>query len=387
MRVPAALLVATFLCQAIKWPTTVRCFLEHLRKRRAGVAAAEPRAGVAAGLGGASSSAAAAPRAGVAAVRTKRAVLAAGKHREDAAVGLVGAGGSAAAAPRAGAAEVDVFVDCVRYATCQADGQQWREMFRRMNAGLMNATTGLAVQFQHAGLLRNNRSRGWRAIKLGPAAKTYYIAPPNDTVFRSVIEKIWELAERTDVVYPTDTCTDSEFAAGLMRCLAGVLEFARAARTVRDDSGTPGCNGFHGGSGQHEYNAKSMARGWLIHLERSLSDVWGRLGRAGITMEQIMEYAPDERDHAKEILPWNVRKVYEHFAPVTPSMVTCWACLFFCMEADALERAKRIDVQRVVDAWRGFEKAASAARAAGEVVFPPGPRILVDVIDNKCDAI
>ena len=195
-------LVAVFLAQSLKWPPAVRVFYEAVRK------VVDPA------------------MAGTQEIH--------GSTKSD------------------DPAMADAMVLAYRSAIIALNGVSYKEMFDRMNSGLMHAQTGLAVQGTEFGLLsKQSTPRLGEAVLvlLGPAQTQYHLAAPESEATecaKEIVVKLLEASREAGLTWPT-----GHESGRILGFCDDVLTLTKKFRTIR-------CNefGFKGGAAAKARAAK-----------------------------------------------------------------------------------------------------------------------------------
>ena len=306
-------LVAVFLAQSLKWPPAVRVFYEAVRK------VVDPA------------------MAGTQEIH--------GSTKSD------------------DPAMADAMVLAYRSAIIALNGVSYKEMFDRMNSGLMHAQTGLAVQGTEFGLLsKQSTPRLGEAVLvlLGPAQTQYHLAAPESEATecaKEIVVKLLEASREAGLTWPT-----GHESGRILGFCDDVLTLTKKFRTIR-------CNefGFKGGAAAKARAAKprlgtapkaraaepriSMAlprrkakaacrpvppRGKCGNMYKVRSFVRVILSMLAIinpacfcemTYGQLVKFCPDQRELTVALEGMLVGAV-ERLLNVNPLLIACWTCLF-----------------------------------------------------------
>ena len=285
----------------------------------------------------------------------------------------------------------ELIMDAYRQVILFSHDQRWPEMFARMNSGLMNAQTGLAVNAKSLGFLTSMGSRkrprdsAWDAaadpdadasvVKLGPAG-TQYIFRQEPSAPRDIALYVLKEARKFEWRWPSTAREVMKFANDLTKFAAAVR------RHTVEDSGVT--FGLHGGrSLEHMYHVKSFVRLMLLYVARFISPHLFD----DFTVEEIAQWTPDELDHVRPVLHMNGRDVQETFG-VHILMLSCWACLADSIAGNvkSTHPARHEEELRAVleapdrDLWLAVQEHEKAlelgSRDESNPPFPPGPRVI-----------
>ena len=306
-------LVAVFLAQSLKWPPAVRVFYEAVRK------VVDP------------------------AMAGTQEIHGSTKSDES--------------------AMADAMVLAYRSAIIALNGVSYKDMFDRMNSGLMHAQTGLAVQGTEFGLLsKQSTPRLGEAVLvlLGPAQTQYHLAAPESEATecaKEIVVKLLEASREAGLTWPT-----GHESGRILGFCDDVLTLTKKFRTIR-------CNefGFKGGAAAKARAAKprlgtapkaraaepriSMAltrrkakaacrpvppRGNCGNMYKVRSFVRVILSMLAIinpacfcemTYGQLVKFCPDQRELTVALEGMLVGAV-ERLLNVNPLLIACWTCLF-----------------------------------------------------------
>ena len=363
-KIPPVWMCMFFLAQTIKWPAAVRHFYKDLQDQHDGLVPQEIRPGAA------SSSASSCQRHGVATQAPR-----------------LGAASSAVPAE----AMIQAYLNTLRWAS----GRDWGQLFQRMNGGLQDAQTGLAVNGCRLGLLKQGssvpsslsppRRRKSQKIVDTPAATPQYTAlklGPGDSVYLlvevgsddhveavAIVQYMIESAAAANLDWPARPCDVAKFAEGF-------LQWTRAVRRF-----SPGQHGFDGGkSPSHQYKAKSLTRAALILLDSCLDDAVGQF-----TMGELQQWLPDEMAHCAPLEKLSVTEVQRRVG-VHALFVSCWTCLCGWMGPDdgrRLLRATDSELWEVVDAEDVKQQDDVILRGIESNAFMPGPHVLAMLLPER----
>ena len=306
-------LVAVFLAQSLKWPPAVRVFYEAVRK------VVDPA------------------MAGTQEIH--------GSTKSD------------------DPAMADTMVLAYRSAIIALNGVRYKDMFDRMNSGLMHAQTGLAVQGTEFGLLsKQSTPRLGEAVLvlLGPAQTQYHLAAPESEATecaKEIVVKLLEASREAGLTWPT-----GHESGRILGFCDDVLTLTKKFRSIR-------CKefGFKGGAAAKARAAKprlgtapkaraaepriSMAlprrkakaacrpvppRGKCGNMYKVRSFCRVILSMLAIinpacfcemTYGQLVKFCPDQRDLTVALEGMLVGAV-ERLLNVNPLLIACWTCLF-----------------------------------------------------------
>ncbi len=263
---------------------------------------------------------------------------------------------------------------------CLAHAHQrpWKQMHSRMNAGIMHATTGLAMNASYLGIVapkpmrirKGACKRSETVYELGPKSKAYSprTSPKSLATSQRVIENLMTEARAVHLAWPNVPADIPSFADSLVK-------FATAVRKFHHD----GC-GFPGGqNSQHVYHVKHFVR---LMLLTSLSlmaqgrsqvsflmedDVFGRL-----PMSKVFEWTPlEDGDLRAAVERQSVAWVARKFA-VNPLLLSCSLCLVGGMKDVQRGRAMNAELREV---WVPVHQ-YYMNEIDNEDAFPPGVRQL-----------
>ena len=357
-------LVAVFLAQSLKWPPAVRVFYEAVRK------VVDPA------------------MAGTQEIH--------GSTKSD------------------DPAMADAMVLAYRSAIIALNGVSYKDMFDRMNSGLMHAQTGLAVQGTEFGLLsKQSTPRLGEAVLvlLGPAQTQYHLAAPESEATecaKEIVVKLLEASREAGLKWPT-----GHESGRILGFCDDVLTLTKKFRTIRC-----GEFGFKGGAAAKARAAKprraakaraakpriSMAltrrkakaacrpvppRGNCGNMYKVRSFVRVILSMLAIinpacfcemTYGQLVKFCPDQRELTVALEGMLVGAV-ERLLNVNPLLIACWTCLFGGIR-DPGDDGNRKKMKQLLAAF-----SLSARRAVDddwhqqvtrpiECRFPIGPRAL-----------
>ena len=364
-------LVAAFLAQSLKWPPAVRVFYEAVRK------VVEPA------------------MAGTQEIH--------GSTKSD--------------DPAMACAMVMAF----RSAIIALNGVSYKDMFDRMNTGLMHAQTGLAVQGTEFGLLsKQSTPRLGEAVLvlLGPAQTRYYLAAPESEATECATEiviKLLEASREAGLTWPT-----GHESVRISAFCDDVLTLTKKFRTIR-------CNefGFKGGAAAKARAAKprlgtaSKARAARPRIGMALKAALRRKavcrpvparGNGGnmykvrsfvrvilsmlaiinpacfceMTYGQLVQFCPDQRELTAALEGMLVGAV-ERLFNVNPLLIACWTCLFGGIrdpEDDGHgKKMKQVLAASSLLAMRAVEEDwHQQMERPIEYRFPIGPRALAEAL-------
>lgn len=261
-------LVAAFLAQSLKWPPAVRVFYEAVRK------VVDPA------------------MAGTQEIH--------GSTKSD------------------DPAMADAMVLAYRSAIIALNGVSYKDMFDRMNSGLMHAQTGLAVQGTEFGLLsKQSTPRLGEAVLvlLGPAQTQYHLAAPESEATecaKEIVVKLLEASREAGLTWPT-----GHESGRILGFCDDVLTLTKKFRTIR-------CNefGFKGGAAGNMYKVRSFVRVIL-----SMLVIINPACFCEMTYGQLVKFCPDQRELTVALEGMLVGAV-ERLLNVNPLLIACWTCLF-----------------------------------------------------------
>ena len=101
-----------------------------------------------------------------------------------------------------------------------------------------------------------------------------------------------------------------------------------------------------------------------------------------MTMDQLLEWAPDVRGHVQPLHLCRVGDVRRMFGGIPPAFVSMWCCMAGVMSEDRIHAALRApmrDVWRVYFDWR----VQQVGPHAHDPPYPPGPRIIAMLLPDK----
>ena len=102
-----------------------------------------------------------------------------------------------------------------------------------------------------------------------------------------------------------------------------------------------------------------------------------------MTMDQLLDWTPDVRGHMAPLQSCRVGDVRRLFGGMPLPLVSMWCCLAGNMSEDRIQAALRApmrEVWRVYFDWRVEEAAAVDAH---DPLYPPGPRVIADLLVKK----
>ena len=230
------------------------------------------------------------------------------------------------------------FTDALLEVAEFASGCPMKDMFDRMNSGLGNAVTGIAVQGQEVGVIAKVRSSrlgqsGGKEVSLGPQQTPYSFADEASEAAETCTEifsAILNAASEEDWSWPADS---EKFKAFATRGLA----LANKARSLQVNG-----FGFKGGrTAECQYMSKHFTRALLLCNPRSGYEVYssswcesaGSCGIAALPLSTILAWTPDERSHCDLIAKQPCGDV-EQLLGVHPMLVSAWSCLAGQVPAD-----------------------------------------------------
>ena len=319
--------VALFLAQSLKWPPAVRVFYDIVRRLVEPATAGETS-------------------------------------------GSTGSGDAAMARAMAMA---------YRSAVLALNGASFKEMFDRMNTGLMHAQTGLVVQGTEFGVVsKQSTPRLGEAVLvlLGPAQTRYYVAGPESEAMdcaAEVVSKLLATSREAALAWPTG----HEFG-GIHDFCEGLLALAKKFRLVR-------CQGFGFKGGKDEgtlYKVKSFTRVALAMLQTLNPECFREM-----TYGQLVKYCPDQRELTAALDGMRVDSV-QRLLHVNPLLISCWACLFGGIRDSDEEPGATTKQLLAADssrAWRIVEDdwQKQMAKPIAESRFPIGPRGLAAALTES----
>ena len=244
-----------------------------------------------------------------------------------------------------------------------ADGGAWPTMFREMNGvGLMDAQTGLAVNFVKLGLL--SRSGPGHALRLGPGQSNYTLAPQESEAQIAVekeIGSLMALADEKEVRWPSNRLSAMEFGRS-------VFDFAKQARTppFKLDGGNKS-----GAVSAKMYHVKHFVRAMLLGAATKDQGIVD-----GLTGEELAQFCPDQKEYLVQaaVAKLSGAEIRNTFG-CEPLMYACWTCLAQSLsnqESDAILLASDADIMNHVNTYFKAVLEASAA----DPPWPPGPHAL-----------
>ena len=292
------------------------------------------------------------------------------------------------------AGNAGVLLEALSTTIAWSSDRDWPMMFSRMNDGLMDAQTGLAVSCQSIGLLCQDEAARKRAksksrapeaadvdlpagmdVALGPARRRYRLAQPGTKehgIALEILENMLLLAQAAEIVWPAGQGDLSAFADA-------ALDWAKQVRRYTCQG-----KGFHGGaSTKHQYKAQSFTRALVLMAKEKAPTIDAR-----VLMKDYLRWLPDQNKHL-EPLEDKTAAYVEHKFGVSAPMVCCWACLTNYMpEADArsLLHAEDKNIMRVLDAH--LQEAQSRPSDLEQMtdqqmgLFAPGPHPLWYALQN-----
>ena len=320
-------LVAAFLAQSLKWPPAVRVFYDAVRK------VVEP-----------------------------------------AMAGTQEAHGSTNSGDTAMARELAM---AYRSAILALNGASFKDMFDRMNTGLMHAQTGLAVQGTEFGLVsKQTAPRLGEAVLvlLGPRQTEYYLCAQESEGMdcaTEIVHKMLGASREAGLRWPT-----GHDSAGIVNFCNNVFALTKHFRLIRYKT-----FGFRGGvdDGGNMYKVRSFCRVVLAMLQIINPECFCEL-----TYGQLIKYCPDQRDLSTPLDGMMVPAV-ERLLNVNPLLISCWACLFGGVRDPADERGIRMKQLLGASSSRALRVVEKdwlleMAKPIAESRFPVGPRGLADAL-------
>ena len=203
-----------------------------------------------------------------------------------------------------------------------------------------------------------------RKVTLGRAGKEYVLVDEvTDAV--ALADKLFELA--ADFQFAVDVGvlrwpSDSSEVEGFLHA---VLAFARKCRSFN-----VGTHGFPGGRDcKHAYQVKSFVRGLLLVIESYMPTCCDEM-----KMSTVIQFCPDQVKHCTPLLDLLGKEVRLLFQ-VSPSLVSCWACLAYPLGDEKIRLALDLSYDKVMQPYfQHFEE--SLEEKGDDRPFPPGPRRL-----------
>ena len=283
----------------------------------------------------------------------------------------------------------------------ECSGHQDSTLFTRMNAGLMSAQSGVAVQSQDAGLINKTQherlgpGRGTR-VRLGPRSKEYFVAEEDSEAMASTVQDVTLWLQEAHESYPS-----LGWHADLPVFLDASLEFARRCRS----KAAGGKYGLRGGlSEDNMYMVKSFCRAaYFIRTHQVIqgglnirmpvvataalataasSSATGGVATAAIDtvcFERIAGWCPDERSYCTALLEWSGAQVRQKFG-MDPMMVSCYTCLVGSLKKDKQKVLMEATASDVCDALARDED--QSLGLPEHTRFLMGPRALAAALSD-----
>ena len=155
----------------------------------------------------------------------------------------------------------------------------------------------------------------------------------------------------------------------------GMLQLIRLVRSTGSGKASDGF-GFVGGTGKAGYSVLHFLRAWLVALERALgSDAF-----AGVTMDQVAEWTPDERGLLLQYASGTYRQCQDSWgcSPLLASALLCFVQGLSAAEQRALQGLSDDDILRPALRWEAVvERQGPHAWSLDRDFFSPVPASLV----------